>query len=847
MASRQISEEKEEKEEEQQVDWIFSTEYENIKTLHKNQRWIENFIINHMDKDIRTASNNLNLNNDPRSQNRERHLAWFSVIYGGYAWSKYLRNQLSSRELPIMEKISKFFKNIHLREKDHTLELTEHDKIHSMIPFIPTQLNLMYFVSSSYNITDSVFLEEFKEKLLENHIINELLLNFVFNYYKNYVLSENKIEIIMTFSDEDFNNKNSKLTSQNFEQLKGKEDEEIKELIREKLFKLTRLTVGENNKGRINFVKDDNIFGRYIKLDVINVIKDTYRHNILTVRIIHRPHIINQEESFIYQLNRFRNAITDGGFYLGDDGLLLFQELITENRMKNKVIDIDGKRKEIFIKTQYSNIELDYLKKFIDLFNLHIAQNYKYSNKFLKEKKIEILRDILPNNVDKKINKFEEDLVEKLRSSINAVLVLIQKHIEKQGSKIFISGGDAFRRYLRSIEKSADIDAKIYYPHNTLLLHNIFYDIIRIVVKYIFMFNNNLFNFKNEIEELIKEINDMRNEDNVNELNNYKLSFVNQQQDTNHFRIRTKKSSYPEYKLLSIDYEVTINFLSNRNSKYKIQNYKHQVAVLDLVFEAQTEEYIKEITINKYNKYLLPVASREFLLNDLRTLLTVDIKRRAAKKKHFKDVERYNQLNSWTREYFPSKTYETLNHVKVEVLKYLDTPINSLFTTNQEMKKWFKEKKKELTLNNEELIHYYLNTYYTYCCIIFLGLTEKDKLKSPFNLNIFHQLLITNCEKCHYYHLNTFAQKENISLYGNNNIEDLYNIDNKLKPIIEGLSHNEYIKNQGYLESVQSVYKFVVQERKKAVIQNVPKISSSRSPHTDPVVKQELIPNRWNR
>lgn len=795
--------------------------------------WINNFITNHLN--IKNSENRkIRENITDNLSFADVNLIWFSFIHGGYAWKNYVEKYIADKKNNIADDkqnsmIKMLNENFKLENnKDYTLN-EKNDEIFIITTktahLVASKLNLIYFVSyhsGNDEMPHSGFYGELKN-LIRQNICRGILPKFIMEYYKfrnldnDYANKYHKgvnevtnITVIMTYGNE------------NYEEIKKKAviaEDGIKKLINYTTIRDDTLLINElgiyffkkffiNN---INFIKDDdNIFGRFIRFDV-EMTLPRGKTNTLTIRIFNRPYktdytvpdVENEEMADAGTVSKnknkeemihFRNDIIDKDektIYLNDDGLLLFQELITENRMKIKGLDIDGERRKMLIRTKGLNME-EYISKFLTLYNNHISKHYKYSKKFLNEKKLELYKLDDKIIINDNIEIFENNLISQLRGSINAVILSIQRNFDriinrdKNNIKIFISGGDAYRRYLGSIEKSADIDAKIYFTSDAIY-EACLKIVIPMVIKYVSMLNN------------VKKYN---NDITINFDNSLLTIKSNCDNSNSCYRIRTKKTG--DYSLISIDYEVTINLLDYGDQKYNIENYKHQVAVLDLVFEKASGPDFTNIQINKFNEYFLPVASVEFLKKDLNILLTDDIKKRIVKNKHVKDLIRYNELiqvqtDQTTSNKLPSPDiYKELNNVNVKIFKYLNTEINDIVNINY---------------SNVSDKEHFKQRFYLYCCMTLYGIFNFDKMKSPFSEENLLKNFVTNCKICNKRFIKNFEKseaelrktKDQIENYLEGNKKEFIKRLEEQKQIIDSENPSNY--SPPYVKMVENAYK----------------------------------------
>ena len=167
-----------------------------------------------------------------------------------------------------------------------------------------------------------------------------------------------------------------------------------------------------------------------------------------------------------FNADKFRNAyIAPGTPYLNLEGCITFLELIKSKR-KEKKYNIDGIRQRVFsayllrqmgapqkVASWYQALA----KTFLDVFS---------GTDFLMRNKGTIGRLLLRSLEHSSATEMEEceaRLIEALRPTMNATIEAIEERLVEQDiGHIFVTGGDAMRRFDSTIKVSKDIDTKIY-------------------------------------------------------------------------------------------------------------------------------------------------------------------------------------------------------------------------------------------------------------------------------------------------------------------------------------------------------------------------------------------------
>jgi hypothetical protein len=167
-----------------------------------------------------------------------------------------------------------------------------------------------------------------------------------------------------------------------------------------------------------------------------------------------------------FNADRFRSAyVTPGAPFLNLAGCITFLELIKSKR-KEKKYNIDGIRQRVFgahllrqmgTPQKVASWYQDLAKTFTTVFN---------GTDFLTRNNGTIGRLLLRSLEHSSANEMEEcesRLIEALRPTVNATIEAIEEKLNEEDiGHIFVTGGDAMRRFDSAIKVSKDIDTKIY-------------------------------------------------------------------------------------------------------------------------------------------------------------------------------------------------------------------------------------------------------------------------------------------------------------------------------------------------------------------------------------------------
>lgn len=308
--------------------------------------------------------------------------------------------------------------------------------------------------------------------------------------------------------------------------------------------------------------------------------------------------------------------------YLNLKGLYLFSELIISRR-RDKEFDVDTYRKNLLNKL----IEIDPDFNKINLYN-KIIQIYLYM--FKDRTNYNFMKIILTKNFvflsDKHIiDDYSSYLTENFRKYINSFIIDTNLLIlSEDNCKIFVTGGDAYRRYIPDIiTQTNDIDLKLVYTDK-----NDYNKLLNIIIK--------------QMSELIYILYSNKP---INYIKSYKINnlisveFIPKYAG-GQFRLRYVESE--NFTLLSIDYRYRLKININNNSIIVNEEF----ALLDIVL------YHNDVLPNTTPDDQIPIASANYLINDLRKIydkISQDLRSRFPK--NSKDKQRFKNLIEYIKKY----------------------------------------------------------------------------------------------------------------------------------------------------------------------------------------------------
>jgi len=565
----------------------------------------------------------------------------------------------------------------------------------------------------------------------------------------------------------------------------------------------------------------------------------------------------------------FLNPITSRKMLnkLNLNGLLTYSYLNSSKTEVESGINIEKIRQDLIL-----NKILKTPNKIIKKFKI-IKDNYeKIFKNFLSYNLffIEKINDIIVNNIitDNIINIIDNYLISLFRNSLNAFIIKINQELfSKYGIKLFISGGDAMRRYNYNIAFTSDIDTKL---HIKDLSNDNKKDIIDIIILHIVNLRNYLEENKMKIfQELITEENNGLNVFTFKS-NNYNIGInillePEERNEYQQFRTREiKKNDLFPVDLYSLDFRYTIHLHKDKSKKII---YNHQLSILDVVI-IDTKKY-KDEDIEEINN--ITYASKKFLLEDIENTYNNELMAlaRISNNKSEKDIYRYKELKLITTpndDYNKSinKIIEELDKIDLSILnenlKYILNKIkNQLKFTIKDYVILITLKKNELEkINNKYIIDFLKNIINNKTNLPFENLNELDIDYNTYTINKNNSILkkyyktfkhICNNNDGLFKHMMSYSNKSILYIY--NKYYDYYYkkfdiYENRLKPL------NELFLKEGHpRQRVKSIsrnpgaaYNPTLFFNPKPIIEPLP-ISNSSSPSnvSTPYTARSPTPN----
>lgn len=380
--------------------------------------------------------------------------------------------------------------------------------------------------------------------------------------------------------------------------------------------------------------------------------------------------------------------VYNGFHYLNAIGLVTFASMISQSRIKDKGgIDVDTLRNDVIAKMfpladVYDNMYDTFHHVFHqcpDVYTETVVNNMRMLAMRARSTSVNALCDV-----------FEAWIIEKLRPFINSFIAITAHEIRAATSDdafMFVVGGDAMRRYKKSISVTKDIDTKVYYPttknrgakavnHRDVLIDIVKRNMCRLIT---FLIKYKGYIFADHPDGTLgfdKEDNGVK----------ATLKFMTNNPSNLQFRIREIKkspSSLP-VDLFTVDYRA---YFQGTYKGVKF-NLKYDIALLDVAIQEYNPSDYDYHIVSKTSTDM-PIASLDFLLDDIKKTYKNDklIAARMAGKKRGKDMQRFKKL----REIFikhlsgaPKSKSSSPHHVmgvKVELnkthpdaLKYIHDP-----------------------------------------------------------------------------------------------------------------------------------------------------------------------------
>lgn len=374
--------------------------------------------------------------------------------------------------------------------------------------------------------------------------------------------------------------------------------------------------------------------------------------------------------------------------YLNLTGLYLFAELILK---RSKEYDVDLYRKRILEKLlvrYHIDPEKIYLK-IIKLYKLLFTSRTDY-----KLKLGVLLKNFLELKKPDIINQFSANITEAFRPFINSFVIQLDNSLlDKFKNYIFITGGDAYRRYLDEIKRTNDIDTKVIYnktKDKPVLIDSLTYHLSELIAA--------LYKNKVSILKHLEHTQDL-SEDNMKLQVQFKPIYSKEdgQSSTGQFRLRFIEKD--NLTLFSIDYRSKININLSVGELNIDITLNHDLPILDLVLAKSDIKYSFAVEISNG----LPVASSKYLQKDLRDIyaeINQNLKLRFHKSS--KDRQRFISLVNYLK-----KAKELLeSHRNLELKRKIEDLLSDISDEDITYKKRKEDEDVDMEDNNMSVDEY---------------------------------------------------------------------------------------------------------------------------------------------
>jgi hypothetical protein len=344
------------------------------------------------------------------------------------------------------------------------------------------------------------------------------------------------------------------------------------------------------------------------------------------------------------------------------NGLITYSYLSSSKTEVETGLNVEKIRQDLLLK------KISNKKKIVEVLTKvknnyeHFFKKYNSYNSYFIEKINDVILEHKVYKYSYFIDMVDRYLMSLFRKSLNSFMKELNEELERKFNvKLFISGGDAMRRYDYDISFTSDIDTKLHIEGMTEENKR---DIMDIIMSHIVKLRNYLEDNKRKVlEELKISENDgidvFRYKLNPNSFVRINILLEPEERDKNQqFRTRQiKKNETFPVDLYSLDFRYDITFEEDG----KKSKYKHQLSILDVVI----------IDSKKYNKKDfeetngIAYASKNFLLKDIKETYNNEslTLARLSNGKTNKDIKRYQELSRVKSEFSPSK-YSYLNHLE---------------------------------------------------------------------------------------------------------------------------------------------------------------------------------------
>lgn len=372
--------------------------------------------------------------------------------------------------------------------------------------------------------------------------------------------------------------------------------------------------------------------------------------------------------------------------YLNLTGLYLFAELILK---RSKEYDVDLYRKRILEKLlvrYHIDPEKIYLK-IIKLYKLLFTSRTDY-----KLKLGVLLKNFLELKNPDIINQFSANITEAFRPFINSFVIQVDNIlVDKSNNYIFITGGDAYRRYLDEIKRTNDIDTKVIYnktKDKPVLIDSLTYHLSELIAA--------LYKNKVSILKHLEHTQDL-SEDNIKLQVQFKPIYSKEDGQTSTGQFRLRFIEKDNLTLFSIDYRSKINIKLSIGELNIDITLNHDLPILDLVLSKSDMKYSFAVEISNG----LPVASSKYLQKDLRDIYTeINQNLKLRFHKSSKDRQRFISLVNYLK-----KAKELLeSHRNLELKRKIEDLLSDMSDEDITYKKR-KEEEEEEDVDMEDSIN----------------------------------------------------------------------------------------------------------------------------------------------
>jgi hypothetical protein len=366
--------------------------------------------------------------------------------------------------------------------------------------------------------------------------------------------------------------------------------------------------------------------------------------------------------------------------YLNLTGLYLFSELILK---RSKEYDVDLYRRRILEKLLV-RYHIDPEKMYIKILKLY---KILFSSRTDYKLKLGVLlKNFLELKKPDIINEFSANVTEAFRVFINSFVIQVDNTFtDKTQNYIFVTGGDAYRRYLEEIKRTNDIDTKVIYSKSkdkSILIESLTYYLSELIA--------GLYKNKVSILKHLESKHDL-SEDNIKLEVQFKPIYTKEdgKSSTGQFRLRFIEKG--NLTLFSIDYRSKIRiYLSVGELDIDI-TLNHDLPILDLVLAKSDMKYSFAVEISNG----LPVASSQYLQKDLRDIyaeINQNLKLRFHKSS--KDRQRFISLVNYLK-----KAKELLEtHRNLELKRKIEDFLSDI--SDEDIK--YKKRKEEEDVDMED-------------------------------------------------------------------------------------------------------------------------------------------------